>query len=117
MKPINLKRLITAIIIPELVGVAAAILSGNIGESYKAFKQPPLSPPAFLFPIVWAILYALMGISAARQALKCRILLIDVKYSTIILAGQYWFRARMGRRQTNQKGGRHNAPASEFLPL
>lgn len=28
--------------------------------------QPPLSPPAFLFPIVWGILYALMGISAAR---------------------------------------------------
>ncbi len=28
--------------------------------------QPPLSPPAILFPIVWGILYALMGISAAR---------------------------------------------------
>lgn len=28
--------------------------------------QPPLSPPMWLFPIVWGILYALMGISAAR---------------------------------------------------
>ena len=28
--------------------------------------QPPLSPPAWVFPVVWTILYALMGISAAR---------------------------------------------------
>ena len=41
-------------------------------EGTAAFKetalQPPLSPPAILFPIVWTILYALMGISAARVA-------------------------------------------------
>ena len=28
--------------------------------------KPPLSPPGWVFPVVWAILYALMGISAAR---------------------------------------------------
>lgn len=28
--------------------------------------QPPLSPPGSLFPIVWTVLFALMGISAAR---------------------------------------------------
>ena len=28
--------------------------------------QPPLSPPPWLFPIVWSILFTLMGISAAR---------------------------------------------------
>ena len=31
-----------------------------------SISQPPLSPPAFLFPIVWGVLYALMGIGAAR---------------------------------------------------
>ena len=31
--------------------------------------QPPLSPPAWLFPVVWSILYTLMGISAARISL------------------------------------------------
>lgn len=31
-----------------------------------SISQPPLSPPAFLFPVVWGILYALMGIGAAR---------------------------------------------------
>jgi len=39
-------------------------------EGTKTFSesvlQPPLSPPALVFPIVWGILYALMGISAAR---------------------------------------------------
>ena len=32
----------------------------------SALKQPFLSPPAFLFPIVWTILYILMGISSAK---------------------------------------------------
>ena len=35
-------------------------------EKYAALSRPPLSPPAILFPIVWAVLYILMGISAAR---------------------------------------------------
>ncbi len=28
--------------------------------------QPPLSPPGWVFPVVWSLLYALMGIGAAR---------------------------------------------------
>ena len=64
MKPINLKKLIIAIAIPELVGFLSAIITGNIGETYKSFKSPPLSPPGIIFPIVWAILYALMGIAS-----------------------------------------------------
>lgn len=38
-------------------------------EFGEAVLQPPLSPPAIVFPIVWTILYALMGISAARISL------------------------------------------------
>ena len=30
--------------------------------------KPPLSPPGMVFPIVWSILFALMGIGAARVA-------------------------------------------------
>ncbi len=44
-----------------------AFLSGNFG-TYDSLIQPPLSPPAFLFPVVWSILYVLMGLSAARIA-------------------------------------------------
>ena len=64
MKPINLKRLILAIAIPELVGLLSSFLSGNIGGRYQSFNQPPLSPPGIVFPIVWAVLYALMGIAS-----------------------------------------------------
>ena len=36
----------------------------------QTIAKPPLAPPAILFPIVWTILYALMGISAARVSLS-----------------------------------------------
>ena len=54
---------------------AAGFLSGWLTRAGTAsfsetVTQPPLSPPALLFPIVWGILYLLMGISAARVALS-----------------------------------------------
>ena len=59
------------------IGLAEAVgaLSGFLSrEGTKVFSetvtQPPLSPPMILFPIVWGILYALMGISAARISLS-----------------------------------------------
>ena len=55
------------ILIAEAVGALSGFLSRNGMEIYTSqIVQPPLSPPAILFPIVWGILYALMGISAAR---------------------------------------------------
>ena len=50
--------------IPLLVGVVAGLLSRNGMEVFEMVNKPLLSPPAFLFPIVWTILYILMGISA-----------------------------------------------------
>jgi len=46
------------------VGVISALLTMD-NMNLSALKQPPLSPPAFLFPIVWSVLYILMGISSA----------------------------------------------------
>ena len=34
-------------------------------DLYKTLNQPPLAPPAWVFPVVWTILYVLMGISSA----------------------------------------------------
>jgi len=34
-------------------------------DIYKSIVQPPLAPPAILFPIVWSILYIVMGIGSA----------------------------------------------------
>ncbi len=47
------------------IGVASAFLTRNNMDIYSLEKTPPLSPPAFLFPLVWTILYILMGIGSA----------------------------------------------------
>lgn len=33
-------------------------------ERFAALNQPPLSPPGWLFPIVWTILFIMMGIAS-----------------------------------------------------
>ena len=60
----NKKLLITSIALPLLVGAAAGLLSQGAMREFGALNQPPLSPPGWLFPVVWTILYTLMGISA-----------------------------------------------------
>ena len=57
------KLLLGFLAIPLAVGALSALLSGGM-QSFSSMNQPPLSPPAWLFPVVWAILYALMGTSA-----------------------------------------------------
>lgn len=55
------------ILLTEAVGGLSGWLTRDGTKLFnETVIQPPLSPPAFLFPIVWGILYALMGISAAR---------------------------------------------------
>ena len=61
----NVKSYIISIVIALLVGgISAFLTSGNM-NIYKELITPPLSPPGILFPIVWTILYVLMGISSA----------------------------------------------------
>jgi len=60
---INYKALIISIIVPLLVGGISALLTMNSMEHFGTLEQPPLSPPAWLFPVVWSILYVLMGIA------------------------------------------------------
>ena len=61
---INKLLLIKSIALPLLVGAVAGFLTRNAMKDFEALNQPPLSPPGWLFPIVWTILYILMGISA-----------------------------------------------------
>ena len=46
------------------MGLLSALLTRGNMDIYKEVVTPPLSPPSFLFPIVWTVLYILMGISA-----------------------------------------------------
>ena len=61
---INYKSLLKYIAIPLITGVLAALLTRNSMSIFKTLEKPALSPPGWLFPIVWTILYTLMGISA-----------------------------------------------------
>ena len=54
-----------AIAIPMTVGILAAALTRDSMDIYEKLNTPPLSPPAIIFPIVWTILYVLMGVSSA----------------------------------------------------
>ena len=59
------KSRIISWVIPLAVGGLATLLSGGT-KLYQTINQPPLSPPGWLFPIVWTILYVLMGEAAWR---------------------------------------------------
>ena len=63
-KKVNIKLLVKCIAIPLLVGAVAAIISGGGMDVFESVNKPPLSPLAWLFPVVWTILYTLMGSSS-----------------------------------------------------
>ena len=58
----NKFKLFIDILIPVAIGgIVGFIINPYI--DYNSLVQPPLSPPSIVFPIVWTILYVLMGIS------------------------------------------------------
>lgn len=58
----NTKVYIKAVLIPLIIGgIVGFIISGFM--DYGTLNKPFLSPPGIAFPIVWTILYVLMGIS------------------------------------------------------
>ncbi len=60
---VNLKKLVTSLIPPFAAGFLGWLFTRNSMEVYGTLNSPPLSPPGWIFPIVWSILYALMGIA------------------------------------------------------
>lgn len=67
MKKRSWKPYVFWIFLSELVGIVSGWISREGTQAFsQTAVQPPLSPPPILFPIVWTVLYALMGISAAR---------------------------------------------------
>lgn len=61
----KIKPYVISIAISLAVGIISALLTRGNMNIYKEVVTPPLSPPSFLFPVVWTVLYILMGISAA----------------------------------------------------
>ena len=58
------RQLLTCIAIPLAVGGVSAWLSREGMGTFEALNKPPLSPPGWLFPVVWTLLFVLMGLSS-----------------------------------------------------
>lgn len=64
MKKFSLTDLLIFVVSAELTGAVSALISGSFKPFYESVENPPFAPPAALFPVVWTILYALMGLGA-----------------------------------------------------
>lgn len=66
----KIKTYAVSIAVALAVGGLSALLTGDSMEKYKALRQPPLAPPGWVFPVVWTILFVLMGVGAAMVCLS-----------------------------------------------
>ncbi len=62
---VRVKLLLRCLVIPLGVGFLGSLLAGgsSMRELYAVLEKPPFSPPGIVFPIVWTILYLMMGVS------------------------------------------------------
>lgn len=87
---------------PYVLGAAIALAVGSLSgllsmkgmEIYNAeATKPPLSPPGWLFPVVWTVLYAFMGIGAADvwQSKPSRMRSIGLNlYAAQLIVNFFW---------------------------
>lgn len=86
---INFKKLILCILIPLGLGALVGLIVPF--DTYSSIVQPSFAPPAILFPIVWSILYILMGISyylVSEEGMNHRIYWIQL---VVNLLWSIWF--------------------------
>ncbi|MGL4335405.1 MAG: TspO/MBR family protein [Turicibacter sp.] len=58
------KEISLFILIPEVVGVVSGLLTSKGMKQFELLQKPYLTPPRFVFPVVWIILFLLMGIAS-----------------------------------------------------
>ena len=54
-------QLLVCLAIPLAAGALIALITHSSMSAWEGLRKPPLAPPGWLFPVVWSILYALMG--------------------------------------------------------
>ncbi len=62
------KSIILQVVLALAAGGLASLLGGETASLYERLTSPPLSPPGWVFPVVWTVLYILMGIAAGLVA-------------------------------------------------
>ena len=102
MKGKNWKTLLLCLVIPLAAGGIGALLAGGFSGSYEAMYKPLLSPPGWVFPVVWTLLYLRMGYasylvytSEASMPRKRRALTV---YAVQLVINLFWplFFSRLG---------------------
>ena len=58
---IKWKSLLVCLAVPLAVGGLSALLTNESMKKFSLLRQPPLSPPMWVFPVVWTLLFAMMG--------------------------------------------------------
>ena len=58
------KSLLICLAIPLLTGALSGWITRDGIEAFQLLNKPPLSPPGWLFPVVWTVLYIMMGIAS-----------------------------------------------------
>ena len=84
------KNYAVSILVPIVVGGIVGLLTST-SLDYGMLEKPFLSPPSVLFPIVWTILYILMGVSYG--ILKSNLLIdseINTAYYGQLFINAFW---------------------------
>lgn len=58
------KQFLICLAIPLLVGGLSAFITRGGMDTFETINKPSLSPPSWLFPVVWTVLFILMGIAS-----------------------------------------------------
>lgn len=58
------KQFLICLAIPLLVGGLSALITSGGMDTFETINKPALSPPGWLFPVVWTVLFILMGIAS-----------------------------------------------------
>lgn len=64
MKQIRVEVLVPALSLPLLTGMVSSALTAENMAGYAQMNKPPLSPPGWVFPVAWTLLYLLMGLAS-----------------------------------------------------
>ena len=67
----KIRPYIISVLIAIGVGALSAFITRDYMNIYQIIQSPPLAPPSVVFPVVWTILYALMGIGSAIIYTEC----------------------------------------------
>lgn len=63
---IKWKPFLVCLLLPLALGAVVSVITMNSMDAFASLAKPPLSPPGWLFPVVWTILYLMMGYASYR---------------------------------------------------